>query len=179
MMAAPQALALVNADSAQAATTQPQAIAPPTLVDESFVVPERYAFDNVLVVKVDPAYAESDYRALMLARKQIRQDLGTTWPEDSLTLAENKASLVNDLQTFHQRTNFTYHLLDNATGEVIGCLYLSQGGAEQYQATMYFWLIPAYYQSQANQSIRQGLEQWIHNAWPLTAVDVSLNRPAI
>ena len=176
MMAVPQAMA--KADTTQATNTQPQTVATRPLVDSSFVVPERYAFDNVVVVKVDPAYAEADYVALMLARTQIRQDLGTTWPEESLTLAENKASLVNDLQAFQQRTNFTYHLLDNATGQVIGCLYLSQGGAEQYQATMYFWLIPAYYQSKAYQPIRQGLQQWINTAWPLQAVDVSLNGPA-
>lgn len=91
-------------------------------LDASFVVPERYAVAGVTLMKVDPALAEQDYQALLQAKAQIRQDLGTAWPEDSLTLADNKASLVKDLQAFEQRTNFTYHLLDQATGQVIGCV---------------------------------------------------------
>ena len=91
-------------------------------LDASFVVPERYAVAGVVLVKVDPVYAEQDYQALLQAKAQIRQDLGTAWPEDNLKLADNKASLVNDLQAFEQRTNFTYHLLEQTTGQIIGCV---------------------------------------------------------
>jgi hypothetical protein len=147
------------------------------LVDANFVVPQRYTFGNVVLVKVDPEYAAQDHRALMQAKAQIRQDLGTAWPEDNLTLAANTASLTSDLLAFNQRTNFTYHLFERSTDQVIGCVYISQTGASQYQAAMYYWLIPAYYSSSEHPAIRQGLQQWLNTAWPFQAVDFTLNGP--
>lgn len=169
-LVAPTALASAKAESVQ---SQPTA----TLVDANFVVPLHYTFGNVRLIKVDPEYAERDHLALMQAKKQIRQDLGTAWPEDNLTLAANTASLIRDLQAFNQRTNFTYHLIERATDQVIGCVYISQPGASQYQAALYYWLIPAYYNSTEHPAIRQGLQQWLKTAWPFQAVDFTLNGP--
>ena len=169
-LVAPTALASAKAESAQ---SQPAA----TLVDASFVIPQRHTFGNVRLIKVDPEYAERDHQALMQAKAQIRQDLGTEWPEDTLTLAENTASLIRDLQAFNQRTNFTYHLIERTTNQVIGCVYISQPGASQYQAALYYWLIPAYYNSSEHPAIRQGLQYWLKTAWPFQAVDFSLNGP--
>jgi len=169
-LGAPAALAYAKAENVQ---SQPAA----TLVDANFVVPQRYTFSNVVLVKVDPEYAAQDHRALMQAKAQIRQDLGTPWPEDNLALAENTASLISDLQAFNQRTNFTYHLIERATDQVIGCVYISQTGASQHQAAMYYWLIPAYYNSTDHPVIRQGLQQWLKTAWPFREVDFSLNGP--
>lgn len=169
-LATSTALASAKAESAQ---SQPAT----TLVDASFVIPQRHTFGNVQLIKVDPEYAERDHLALMQAKKQIRQDLGTAWPEDNLTLAANTASLASDLQAFNQRTNFTYHLIERATDQVIGCVYISQTGASQYQAAMYYWLIPAYYNSTEHPAIRQGLQHWLKTAWPFQAVDFTLNGP--
>lgn len=166
--------ALATPDMAPGANNAVQSAAAVWL-DASFVVPERYAVAGVVLVKVDPALAEQDYQALLQAKVQIRQDLGTAWPEDNLKLADNKASLVNDLQAFEQRTNFTYHLLEQTTGQVIGCVYISQNGDIPQQAVLYYWLIPKYQQSPAHLPIRQGLQQWLKTAWPFQSVDFSLN----
>jgi hypothetical protein len=172
LLAAPIASAAKSATNTELANSQQQAAAE-TLVPEHFHVPNQVALPAIKLVKVDPAYAEQDYQALMAARLQIRQALGTDWPADNLILAENKASLVNDLSAFNQRTNFTYHLLDPASGQLIGCLYISQSGSAQYQATVYYWLIPEFYQSSAHLAIRAALTQWINSSWPFATVDYS------
>jgi hypothetical protein len=172
LLAAPIASAAKIATKTELTNSQPQAVSE-MLVPEHFHVPDQVALPTIKLLKVDPAYAEQDYQALMAARLQIRQALGSDWPADNLTLAENKASLVNDLNAFNQRTNFTYHLLDPASGQLIGCLYISQSGSAQYQATVYYWLIPEFYQSSAHPAIRAALTQWISSSWPFSTVDYS------
>ncbi len=144
-------------------------------LDKAFVVPEHYSFGDFSLVKVNPALAEQDYQALMQARMQIRKDLATTWPEDALTLAQNRESLVRDLQSFEQRQSFTYHLLERQSGRVIGCVYLSPNAAKSNQTSLYYWLVPSYYQSGNHTQIRKQIYDWVNNEWPFKTVDVSLN----
>lgn len=173
-VAASAELVAKSASDPQAERNQQQTTTA-TLVPMHFNVPERVALPLIKLVKVDPAYAEQDYQALLAARLQIRQDLGTDWPADNLTLAENKASLLNDLNAFNQRTNFTYHLLEPGSDRVIGCLYISQRSSAQYQASVYYWLTPEFYQSSAHPAIRAALKQWLNSSWPFEAIDYSLN----
>lgn len=180
LQAVPSAMAQAGAETSPSGSGQSLAAAAPTpapsLVTESFKIPERIGLQHVRLVKVDPTYAVQDYQALLAARLQIRQDLGTDWPADNLTLAENEASLVNDLKAFNQRSNFTYHLLEPASGRVIGCLYISHSSSTQYQATVYYWLIPEYDQSRAHPALRADVQKWLATSWPFAAVDYSLNR---
>ncbi len=141
------------------------------LVPENFDVPAHIELPNIQLQKVNPAYAEQDYQALMAARKQIRQDLGTDWPADNLTLAENQVSLSNDLSAFNQKTNFTYHLFAPETGRLIGCLYISQSGKSQYQAAVYYWLVPDVDQSSLHLAIRADIKKWMKTRWPFKTVD--------
>jgi RimJ/RimL family protein N-acetyltransferase len=140
-----------------------------------FIVPERYVFAEFLLTKVDPALAENDHQALLQARQQIRRDLASEWPEDGLTVAANRESLENDLQSFSKRQAFTYHLLELKTGRIVGCVYLSPSNTAQYQAVLYYWLLPSYYQSANHSQIRQQIYDWIKKEWPFNSVDVSLN----
>lgn len=159
-----------SAPSLQLENNEPQATAN-LLVPENFSVPAHVELPNIQLQKVNPAYAEQDYKALMAARLQIRQALGTDWPADNLTLAENKASLLNDLSAFNQKTNFTYHLFAPESGRLIGCLYISQSGISQSHAAVYYWLVPDVDQSSMHLAIRTDIKKWIETRWPFKRVD--------
>jgi hypothetical protein len=161
---------------ASAAADPQVAVAPQlkTLVPAQFEVPQQATLAGLKLRKVDPALAEQDYPALMAARQQIRLDLGTEWPADNLTLAENKASLEQDLKAFNERRNFTYHLLDPSSERVIGCLYISQSGDAQYHAAVYYWVVPELHLHPTHPAIRAALQQWLHHSWPFAAIDYSL-----
>lgn len=145
------------------------------LVHDHFKVPEQAKLPTIHLEKVDPAYAEQDYQALMAARQQIRQHLGTEWPAENLTVAENKASLINDLHAFNQKTNFTYHIFEPQLRRLIGCLYISKSGDPRYQAVVYYWLVPEVFESSIHAAIRNDLTQWMAASWPFTAIDYRLN----
>lgn len=176
VMASPVALAANSSVSGSQPAHNTQQTIAETLVPADFNIPQQVVLSRLKLLKVDPAYAEQDHQALMAARKQIRQDLGSDWPADNLTLAENKTSLMNDLNAFNQRSNFTYHLLEPASDRVLGCLYISQSSSAQYQASVYYWLIPELYQSPLHQTIRADIKKWLSTSWPFTKVDYSLNR---
>lgn len=175
-MASPVALAANNSVSGSHPAQDTQQTIAETLVPADFNIPHQVVLPKLKLLKVDPVYAQQDHQALMATRKQIRQDLGSDWPADNLTLAENKTSLMNDLNAFNQRSNFTYHLLELASDRVIGCLYISHSSSAKYQAAVYYWLIPELYQSPAHPAIRADIKKWLSTSWPFTAVDYSLNR---
>ncbi len=164
-------LSLANSTQLQLSEIQEQHTTVNLLVPENFIVPENVELPNIQLVKVNPAFAEEDYRALMATRQQIRRDLGTDWPADNLTLAENKASLINDFSNFNQRTNFTYHLFDPKNSRLIGCLYISKSGESKYQAAVYYWLVPDVEKSDIHLAIKAEVKKWIETRWSFQAVD--------
>lgn len=78
-----------------------------------------------------PEHNERDHAAWMSSIEHIRATAGyddhpsndDPWPIP-MTLAENRADLVRHAKDFAECAGFTYTVLDPATRDVIGCVYL-------------------------------------------------------
>lgn len=146
----------------------------PPMVPEHFDVPLEVTLSEFILKKVNPKWAIYDYQAIMSAKHRIRELLNTQWPEDTMTYEENKATLIDDVKAFNEKSRFTYSVfLEN--GELIGCVYLSPGMSENSQGTIFYWFKAGPKQSEWEQKIKSPLQQWITKNWPLKNVMFPFN----
>jgi hypothetical protein len=146
-----------------------------SLVPDYYDVPVKMLLPKYSFLKVNPEYSKLDYEALMSAKEFIREKLNSDWPSDNFTLKENTESLVGDLSTFNEKTNFTYHIFNSDQSKMIGCFYISNGSEEKYDASVFIWVRKEYLSTPIFIEIKSDIKNWISKDWPLKNVDYSLN----
>ena len=87
-------------------------------------VPEQLITPLFLLEPLAPAHVELDYAALMQSKTQLRLWSGTTWPEDTFTLADNRADLEWHADEHARRIAFTYTVLSPDRQRCLGCVYI-------------------------------------------------------
>jgi hypothetical protein len=95
-------------------------------VPDDFVVPRELAADGFRLEPLGPQHNEGDYRAWMSSIEHIRSTpgfQGRSWPRE-MTLAENLADLEAHAKDFAARSGFTYTVLAEDGGEIVGCVYI-------------------------------------------------------
>lgn len=65
-----------------------------------------------------------DYDAVMASRDLLHLRSGGRWPRDGFTLEENLADLRMHEREFHERTSFTYTVMNPDESECLGCVYI-------------------------------------------------------
>lgn len=145
------------------------------LVAVDFEVPVHKAFSDYQLKKIGPQYAELDYEALMSARHVIRERLGTAWPEDTFTLAENGAQLEDDARAFEQKTRFTYTVLSPQGSDVLGCVYISGPYSDDSDATVFLWVRKREQERGLEQQLLRDVQGWMDEAWPFENVAYPFN----
>jgi hypothetical protein len=134
-------------------------------------------FESFRLVKVDPSLNELDYQALMSARHLIRAKLGTDWPSEEFTAAENQQTLVADLKQFDAGSNYTFHIFHPLRSEIIGCLYVtpSFNTAQSIGAQGFFWLTPEYAGSDIEAKIKQNSIKWLTQEFQFNPIVFDMN----
>ena len=95
-------------------------------VPDGFEPPLRLATAEFVLEPLGSQHNERDYEAWtssidhILATPGFR---GAAWPS-AMTLAENLEDLEKHARDFVERRGFTYTVLDPATSDVIGCVYI-------------------------------------------------------
>jgi hypothetical protein len=95
-------------------------------VPEDFVVPRELVAGGFRLEPLGPQHNEGDYRAWMSSIEHIRSTpgfQGRSWPRE-MTLAENLADLEAHAKDFAARSGFTYTVLAEDGGEIVGCVYI-------------------------------------------------------
>jgi hypothetical protein len=139
------------------------------LVPADFTVPDRHECAGYVLVPLGPEHNDSDHRAWTTSVEHIRSLPGFpdgSWPDPSMTLADNLGDLQRHRRDFDDRRGFTYTLLD-ADGSVAGCLYIYPDRRTGTDAAVTSWL-------RADHAGREGefraaLASWLHDAWPFGA----------
>ena len=127
---------------------------PGSLVTEKFVLEPLGAEHN-----------ESDYEAWSSSIPHIRATPGFEgrWPHE-MTLEENRRDLERHADDFAARRGFTYTVLDPATREVIGCVYIypdKDGGSD---AAVSSWVRAS--RAELDGDVRQAVSRWLVERWP-------------
>ena len=95
-------------------------------VPPGFVVPLALETEQFRLEPLGPQHNEPDYKAWSSSVEHIHATPGwetSTWPDDR-GLVRNLEDLQRHADDFENRKGFTYTVLDPATGDVIGCLYI-------------------------------------------------------
>jgi hypothetical protein len=96
-------------------------------VPDDFVVPGELVAGGFRLEPLGPQHNEGDYRAWMSSIEHIRSTpgfQGRSWPEPEMTLAENRGDLEQHAGDFAARSGFTYTVLAEDGGEIVGCVYI-------------------------------------------------------
>ena len=126
-----------------------------------------------------PQHNRADHDAWMSSIEHVRSTPGFPdgrWPPlAGMTLEENLADLRRHADDFTRRTGFTFTVLDPATDDVIGCVYLYPSASKDWDVTVQSWV-------RADKSVLDGpladaVARWLATDWPWTRVD-RRGRPA-
>jgi hypothetical protein len=145
------------------------------LVPDTFVVPEVLVAQGFRLELLGPRHNEADHAAWMSSIAHIRSTPGFDrgWPPPAgMTLAENLADLVSHADRSAQRVDFAYTVIEAATGDIIGCVYLKParaGGAEVEAAS---WVCAA--RAGLDGPLTEVVGAWLAEAWPFAVVHYRL-----
>ena len=105
-------------------------------VPSGFVVPLTLATEQFRLEPLGPQHNDSDYEAWSTSLEHIGMTPGweaSSWPDDR-GLVDNLRDLQRHADDFEERAGFTYTVLDPATDDVIGCVYIYPDDSEQHDA---------------------------------------------
>ena len=126
--------------------------------------PAYKEFDSYYLLKVNPELNDMDYKALMSARFYIYKQLGNEqWPSSDFTEQQNLITLENDLKQFNSGENFTFHIFERETEQVIGCIYLTPvyEGKQLMSFNSFYWLVPKLQQKAVFKQLEQDVKGWL------------------
>ena len=145
------------------------------LVPPDFEVPLRLETAEFVLEPLGPQHNESDYDAWTSSLEHIRGTPGFpwgTWPHE-MSLDENRADLEMHAEDFRIRKGFTYTVLDPATRDVIGCVYIypvrDSDGAQARS-----WVRES--RAELDVPLWRAVSEWLAADWPFAGVQYAERR---
>jgi hypothetical protein len=149
--------------------------------DADALVPSGLATDEFELRPLRAADAAADHAAVMDTRDDLRVWEQSTWPEDDFSVDANREDLT-DLERRHdERRAFTYTVLDAASDECLGCVYLFPTRAtflarsevvelgtdrwDDVDVVAYFWVRRSRVESGMEQRLVDALRSWLSGPW--------------
>lgn len=108
---------------------------PVTIVPEDFAVPADLIAGGLRLELLGPQHNEADHAAWTSSIEHIRATpgwAGRDWPVEGMTLAQNLADMISHQERSARRIDFAYTVIEEATGEIVGCVYIkpTRGGGD-------------------------------------------------
>jgi len=141
-----------------------------SFVPIGFAAPLALATDEFKLEPLGPQHNDSDYEAWSSSLEHIHATPGwetSSWPDDR-SLEDNLRDLQRHADDFENRIGFTYTVLDPATGEVIGCLYIYPDKDEQADAKVLSWVRAS--RSELDVELWRAVTKWLADEWPFERV---------
>src|SRR6478735_5578208 len=141
------------------------------LVPDTFVPPAGLATTGFELEPLGPEHNEPDYDAWTSSMEHIRATPGYpdgSWPRE-MTRDENRADLEMHADDFRARKGFTYTVLDPASRDVIGCLYIYPVRDSDSDAQARSWVRASH--AQLDAPLWRAVSDWLESDWPFASVD--------
>ena len=137
-------------------------------VPQVFQVPTHHRFEGFELVPLTQNLAAKDYEAVMESRVRLRSMFGSEWPADDFSLQQNVEELAIHEQLAAERRAFAYSILDLASQEVVGCVYINPTELPQPDAELLLWVRDSRLSDQS--TITVGVQRWLQAEWPFQKV---------
>ena len=140
-------------------------------VPPDFDVPQGLETSDFILEPLGPEHNELDYDAWTSSIQHIRATPGYPdgrWPRE-MTRDENRADLQRHADDFRARKGFTYTVLDPASRDVIGCVYIYPVRESKYDACALSWVRES--SAQLDVPLWRAVSVWLESAWPFASVE--------
>jgi hypothetical protein len=141
------------------------------LVPDDFAVPAGLRTEVFVLEPLNVRHNEPDYLAWTSSIEHIRQTPGYadgSWPR-LMSPEDNAADLARHERHFADRVGFTYTVLDPATGDVIGCVYLYPSNRGGHDADVRSWVRAD--RAELDRPLHELVSAWLARDWPFTNPD--------
>ena len=142
----------------------------PDFVPPDFEVPLGLETPEFVLEPLGPEHNERDYDAWTSSIEHIRATPGYPdgrWPRE-MTRDENRADLERHADDFRKRKGFTYTVLDPASRDVIGCVYIYPSKDGDHDADALSWVRASH--AHLDAPLRRAVGAWLESDWPLSRV---------
>ena len=139
-------------------------------VPPEFAVPSGLATEQFRLEPLGPQHNEPDYEAWSSSVEHIRETPGweqSSWPDDR-DLPKNLRDLERHADDFEGRKGFTYTVLDPATGDVIGCVYIYPDQSGEHEVKVLSWVRVS--RAELDAPLRHAVGTWLEADWPFERV---------
>jgi hypothetical protein len=140
-------------------------------VPRDFDVPRRLETPQFVLEPLGPEHNDQDYDAWTSSEEHIHATPGwkdSSWPRE-MTPDENRADLQRHADDFRNRTGFTYTVLDPASRDVIGCVYIYPLPDSEYDARALSWVRASH--AQLDTPLWRAVTEWLASDWPFANVE--------
>ncbi len=147
-------------------------------VPEDFAVPDGLIAGEFRLTPLGPRHNEADYAAWTSSIDHIRATPGypePRWPRE-MSLTDNLRDLERHARDFAARRGFTYTVLSNGTGDVIGCVYIypasgqHRSGAEDARhASVQSWVRAD--RAALDPVLYDVVRAWLERDWPFDSIE--------
>jgi RimJ/RimL family protein N-acetyltransferase len=140
-------------------------------VPADFDVPLGLEAAEFVLEPLGPEHNEQDYDAWTSSIEHIRATPGFpdgSWPRE-MTPEQNRADLQRHADDFRNRRGFTYTVLDPASREVIGCVYIYPWRDDEYDASVLSWVRAS--RAELDVSLWRAVTAWLESDWPFDRVE--------
>ena len=140
-------------------------------VPPDFEVPLGLETPEFVLAPLGPEHNEQDYGAWTSSMDHIAATPGwadSRWPRE-MTLEENRADLQRHADDFRNRRGFTYTVLDPASRDVIGCVYIYPLSDSDHDARALSWVRQS--RAELDVPLWRAVSEWLESDWPLGSVE--------
>ncbi len=144
-------------------------VANPPFVPPDFVAPLSLETTQFRLEPLGPQHNDADYAAWSSSVEHIHATPGwedSAWP-DGRSVLDNLRDLRRHAEDFANRRGFTYTVLDPATADVVGCVYIypNPRGAG---ALVESWVRAS--RAELDVPLWRAVGDWLASAWPFEHV---------
>jgi RimJ/RimL family protein N-acetyltransferase len=146
-------------------------------VPSDFVVPSSLETPLFRLEPLGPQHNEADYAAWTSSIEHIRRTPGYpdgNWP-DGRPIADNLRDLRRHADDFEHQRGFTYTVLDRATADVIGCVYIYPDPDGPHRARVQSWVRAS--RAELDVPLWRAVSTWLEASWPFEAVTYGDRQP--
>jgi hypothetical protein len=139
-------------------------------VPPEFVVPRTLATERFRLEPLGPQHNEPDYDAWTSSVAHIKATPGwetSSWP-DGRSIEDNLRDLERHAGDFESRGGFTYTVLDQATDDVVGCVYIYPDKDGQHDAKVLSWVRAS--RAELDVPLWRAVSDWLAADWPFERV---------
>ena len=136
-------------------------------VPEDFTPPTSLVTDRFRLEPLGPQHNESDLAAWTSSIEHVRATPGFagSWPPpEGMSLEANGDDLTKHAADFEARTGFTFTVLDPATDEVVGCVYIYPSKSADHDVQVKSWVRADV--AELDTPLADAVAGWMRADWP-------------